>query len=144
MKRIVLCRVVALDPKGCRPTITATAEFRALLDAGCRADYIMPQADVVTTASPCMAIIDVPDAQETALEATFTAIAALPGTWVLPRLRGSDGVTGPQRTAIRAALNALGVDGTAAAAASADFGDFLRYVAVTAWQNTQFDKARIT
>ena len=145
MKRVIMCRFAPLNAKGqLRPAVVTTAEFLALQAAGCSAEIKSPPGATVAPGDPCLLLVDVPDAQAVALEPTFTAIDALPETRVLPSLRGTDTLSNAQRTRMRQILDAFGVDGTAASQASADFGDFIRYVLRTAWQHSEFDKARIT
>ena len=141
----MLCRFASLNAKGqLRPSIVTTPEFLALQAAGCSAGFFSPPADTLAPGSRCLAIIDVPDARAAALASTIAALDDGVGVRVLPNLRGGDPPSGAQRLALRSVLNDAGLDGLAASQASADFGDFIRYVLVTAWQNSEFDKARIT
>ena len=145
MQRVILCRFAAPNAKGIlHPTIATTPEFTILRASGCSAHYYSPPANTLAEGSPVLVILHVPDAQAAALAPTIAALDDNAGVRVLPNLRGTQTLSGSQRTAVRAILNSFSINGTEASQTSTDFGDFLRYILVNAWQNTGFDKAKIT
>lgn len=137
--RAVFCRYAPPDAKGhLRPTVWGTPQWATLAAASCYTREVRtpPHDATLAAGSPCLLFIEVPPAQVAALGNTFTALDELPETRVFANLRGGDAPSAGQRVVLRAILNAFGLDGAAASAQAATFGDFLRFVAVSAWGNS--------